>query len=118
MHIGTIVLFLATFLLWDCGYGEEFIYTWKDEKGVLNITDYAPPTGSEILDISPSHREKAEEYWRQRQLQQERMYQAEQQRKMEQQAAEAETYREADQLLERAEEKKEIAPPVKKKKGY
>jgi hypothetical protein len=28
-------------------------YTWKDDRGTLNITDYPPPEGVEILDISP-----------------------------------------------------------------
>lgn len=122
MHLRIIILTLATVLLWNSGYCEENIYTWKDKNGVLNITDYPPPPEAEILDISPSHREKTEEYWRQRQLQQERIEQAEQRKKQEEQAAEArakeaEAYREADQLLKRAQEVKE-EPPPRKRRGY
>lgn len=123
MYIRIIILALATGLLWNSGYCEENIYTWKDKNGVLNITDYPPPPEAEILDISPSHRAKAEEYWRQRQLQQERMEQAEQRRIQEEQAAEARTkeaeaYREADRLLKKAQEVKEEQRPPRKRRGY
>lgn len=121
MQIRLFILALAIVLLWDNGYGQDNIYTWRDKDGVLNITDVPPPQGAEILEISPSYREQAEEYWRQRQLHQERRRQAEQQR-MEEQTAEAER-REAEarqeaELLREIEQKvKEAKPPAKKKRG-
>lgn len=118
-----VLLIMATILWWTNGYCEENIYTWRDRHGVLNITDYPPPPDAEILDISPSYKQQAEEYWRQRGLQQERIRQMEEQRKREEQAAaaekkEAEARREAEELLKRAPQMKEAERPVRKKRGY
>lgn len=43
------VLFIGTQV-----YGSENIYTWKDARGVIHITDKSPPDGVEIMDISPA----------------------------------------------------------------
>jgi hypothetical protein len=123
MRIKIIILALVSFVLWESGYCAENIYTWRDKNGVLNITDYAPPPGAEILEISPSYRNQAEEYWRQRRLQQERIDQAAQQKTREEQAAaarkkEAEARQRADQPQESAQETKDKKSPVKKKGGY
>ncbi len=48
-----IILFtLLTVMIVGTSNGEQFNYTWKDAEGVLNITDYPPPDGIEIIDIS------------------------------------------------------------------
>ncbi len=49
-----VILFtlLAVMIVGGNSNGEQFNYTWKDAKGVLNITDYPPPDGIEIIDIS------------------------------------------------------------------
>ena len=49
-----VILFtlLAVMIVGGNSNGEQFNYTWKDAEGVLNITDYPPPDGIEILDIS------------------------------------------------------------------
>jgi len=48
-----VILFtLLTVMIVGTSYGEQFNYTWKDAEGVLNITDYPPPDGLEIIDIS------------------------------------------------------------------
>jgi hypothetical protein len=116
MRIRIIILALVSVILWDNGYCADNIYTWRDKNGVLNITDYAPPHDAEILEISPSYRDKAEEYWRQRRLHQERIDQTAQQKRMEEQAAEARK-KEAEQLPEKAQET-DVKSPAKKKKGY
>lgn len=46
-----LTTFLTLFLAGMC-YGAEFNYTWKDAEGNLYITDYPPPDGAEIIDIS------------------------------------------------------------------
>ena len=53
MH--TLIALAVTFsvLLGTSCYGADSLYTWKDDKGTLNITDAPPPQGAEILDISP-----------------------------------------------------------------
>lgn len=122
MKIGIIILSLASILLWESGYCAESIYTWRDKNGVLNITDYAPSPGAEILEISPSYRDKAEEYWRQRRLLQERIDQAGQRKKTEEQAAaarkkEAEAQQRADQPPVSNQKTKDTQSPAKKK-GY
>jgi len=43
---------LLTVMIVGTTHGEQFNYTWKDAKGVLNITDVPPPDGIEIIDIS------------------------------------------------------------------
>ncbi|MDD3619797.1 MAG: hypothetical protein RBR09_07155 [Desulfobulbaceae bacterium] len=123
MRIKILLLTVATILWWADGYCEENIYTWKDKNGVLNITDHAPPSDAEILDISPSHRQQAEEYWRQRREIQERARQAEEERRMKEQAAaaerrEAEARRQAEELMERARRMEEMRKPERKKRGY
>lgn len=122
MKIWIVILSLASIMLWESGYCAENIYTWRDKNGVLNITDHAPPPGAEILEISPSHREKAEEYWRQRRLQQERIDQAGQRKEMEDQAAaarkkEAEAEQRASQTPVSDQKTKDTKSPAKKK-GY
>jgi hypothetical protein len=47
-----ILLILLTVMIVGTSNGEQFNYTWKDAEGVLNITDYPPPDGIEIIDIS------------------------------------------------------------------
>ncbi len=69
-----IVAILSVFLS-SIGYGGDNIYTWKDEQGVLNITDYVPPYGAEIINISPSPREAAEKLQAQRLIRQKRLLQ-------------------------------------------
>lgn len=51
--IGKMILstVLTLFLAGIC-YGAQFTYTWKDAEGKLLITDYPPPDGAEIMDIS------------------------------------------------------------------
>ena len=46
-----ILLILLTVMIVGTSNGEQFNYTWKDAKWVLNITDYPPPDGIEIIDI-------------------------------------------------------------------
>jgi hypothetical protein len=121
MRISLIILTLTSALLWNTAYCEEYIYTWKDESGVLNITDYAPPPGVEILEISPSHRKEAEEYWRQRQMLKEKADKFEQQRRTEKKAAEArkneiDAFLEADQNFQQAEQMMEDVTGSRKKK--
>lgn len=107
MVLQILFLALALVLPWGLAHGEEYIYTWKDRNGVLNITDYAPPPGAEILEISPSHRKEAEEYWRRRQMLREKAERAAQQKRMQQAAAgaaqsEADARQEADAYFEQA----------------
>lgn len=49
-----IILTVALTLLLLAGicYGALFNYTWKDAEGDLFITDYPPPDGAEIIEIS------------------------------------------------------------------
>ncbi len=44
----TLIFCVVTFSI-----AGEAIYTWKDEQGVLNITDAPPPAGAVVLDVSP-----------------------------------------------------------------
>lgn len=50
---GKIILtaVLTLFLAGIC-FGAQFNYTWKDAQGNLSVTDYPPPEGAEIIDIS------------------------------------------------------------------
>ncbi|GAB4336681.1 MAG: hypothetical protein Kow0089_07260 [Desulfobulbaceae bacterium] len=75
--------------------GAENIYTWRDEQGILNITDQPPPAGAEILDVSPSRRNEAE------QLQRARM------KRLEQIRGEQERARIREQLLRARQTEKE-----------
>lgn len=49
-----IVLLIAALILFTAGIctGARFNYTWKNKDGVLNVTDYPPPEGTEIIEIS------------------------------------------------------------------
>jgi hypothetical protein len=50
---GKIILTsVLTLLLAGISSGAEFNYTWKDTEGNLFITDYPPPDGAEILEVS------------------------------------------------------------------
>ena len=61
MTYKVIILIILSAFFSSISYGAENIYTWKDEQGVLNITDQSPPDGVEIIDISPSNKKAAEE---------------------------------------------------------
>lgn len=116
-----VILLLAMIQPLSTARGEEYIYTWKDRNGVLNITDYAPPPGAEILEISPSRRKEAEEYWRRRQILREEAEKAQQRKRMEQKAArarqgEADARREADEYYEKARRMVEGAAGSREKK--
>jgi hypothetical protein len=52
--MNTKIIFLTVLMLFCAGisYGARFHYTWKDKEGTLNITDYPPPEGTQIIDIS------------------------------------------------------------------
>ena len=47
-----ILCTMLTVMITSTSNGAQYNYTWKDADGVLNITDYAPPEGAEILDIN------------------------------------------------------------------
>ena len=111
MRIRLIILALATVLAWDIGYCQDNIYTWRDKNGVLNITDVPPPQGAEILDISPSYRQQAEKYQRQRL--QERSKQA-----VEAGTGRPEAPKKAVQPQEKDQGMSKPDSPKKKRKGY
>ena len=46
-----LITLLTLFLAGICS-SAEFNYTWNDGEGNLFITDYPPPNGAEIIDIS------------------------------------------------------------------
>ncbi|MDD3618838.1 MAG: DUF4124 domain-containing protein [Desulfobulbaceae bacterium] len=51
-------LIVLSLLVYGAGHAGVNNYTWKDAQGVLNITDYPPPEGVEILDIRPVPRQR------------------------------------------------------------
>jgi hypothetical protein len=103
---------------------QENIYTWRDQNGVLNITDYPPPAGADLLEISPSHREEAMELLHRRRMleakiekylrEQEEKRQASTERKQKIAAQE-----EAARLLKEAEEMREgVRGDIEKHRRY
>jgi Zn-dependent protease with chaperone function len=119
MLIRFILLLFVSLVLCDLKicYGQEYIYTWKDKNGVLNITDYAPPTDAQILDISPSYREEAEKYRRQQRMFQERARPLEQQQKTQEKIAPSQKKDDKASAIP-GKPPEEQKSPVKKKKGY
>mgnify|MGYP005621352413 CR=1 FL=1 len=121
-NMAIFMAMLSVFLWLGFGYCGENIYTWKDRDGVLNITDHAPPSGAEIIDISPSYREKTEELWHQRRIRQQEIAESEQRRLREQQAEaerkEAASRKRAEQQLMEQKGKVKADDKPKRKKGY
>ncbi|HHO47254.1 MAG TPA: DUF4124 domain-containing protein [Desulfobacteraceae bacterium] len=57
-------LIVLSLLVYGAGHAGVYNYTWKDEQGVLNITDYPPSEGVEILDIRPVPRQQVKRHAR------------------------------------------------------
>ncbi len=47
----TILFVFFTVMIAGNSIAERYNYTWKDTKGVINITDYPPPEDIEIIDV-------------------------------------------------------------------
>ena len=118
-----LVAILSVFLT-SISYGTDNIYTWIDDQGVLYITDYVPPYGVEIIDVSPSRREAAKKIQGQRLLQQEKMLQAQERQEMRVEAAlarrvEVEALKTAEESIQRAEElRQQVKGSLKKRRRY
>ncbi|MDW7771663.1 MAG: hypothetical protein SCH71_02120 [Desulfobulbaceae bacterium] len=118
-----IIAGLAAVLLCNNSYGQENIYTWRDKEGVLNITDYPPPGDAELLEISQSHREEAIKLLRERRILQAKIeeYLREKRREQEElreQARKAAAMEEAAELLEEAENMRNVQGELRKRRRF
>ena len=107
MTFKVIAVAIMSILLAGISYGADSLYTWIDDKGVLNITDQYPPEGAQIIDVSPSYREDAEKIEQER-LSRKQMWLREQEEQkinkelLQQQKVEAEQQKKADELYQQA----------------
>lgn len=118
-----IIVALLSVFLFSIGYGTENIYTWKDEQGVLHITDNRPPYGAEIIDVSPSYRKAAEEIQAQRLIRQKSLFQKQERQRMREEAVqarrvEAEALQLAEESLQQAESLRQVKGKLEKKRRY
>lgn len=124
MRLLSISIILFSLFLWNYCYSQGNIYTWKDKNGVLNITDTPPPSGAEILDVSPSHTQEARESRRklqevQEEIHQERLEKRQQQQAIQERKEKAAALDKADELREKAEEMREgVEGGIRKRRRY
>jgi hypothetical protein len=69
--IATMAIFLALFLVAPHAAGQDKIYTWIDENGVVRYTNTLPPEGAKIIDSEKEIPHDAEQA-RQREIEQRR----------------------------------------------